>query len=289
MDETPTKDAAGKLQSSRSHGMWVVKGAMLVVAVGLVAGATVWIGRQICVSRSVDQAAEEAPQAPSAEEPDRNETNPGDGATSTLAAPLDMTGGVVVVQEGSGLVNLTPATAVVGGNVRERPLGRQSVLSGWQAAGDQAAWRFRLLRPGFFQLEIAYGVADSAGIPTVELVLDDAPFKTIELDPSGDDDQLFKMQTVAIAAAGEHVLRLRLASEAPDAALKIAAVRLIPVGADRATPTAITVDARWKGPSRCAVLAELSALLALFSALTKKRRHRRKPRNDKALCTANQS
>ncbi|HUE72069.1 MAG TPA: hypothetical protein VMP01_14375 [Pirellulaceae bacterium] len=198
-------------------------------AVVLIAGGTFAIGRYlirrngavpvpVAAHRPSIESAEENPEESRSQPPMRTKRS----RTATK---------VVVMQEGSGDVNLTPATAVLSGEVRLTPTGSGELLSGWSQPGDEAAWTFKLLQPGFFELAVTYAALDEAGETQVTALLDDGELKTFSLRPTGTLDQWStRQQTVAIPVAGQHRLSLRLESETAAGSVVLRQVRLIRVG-----------------------------------------------------------
>ena len=202
----------------------------MAAAVIAVAGITYGIGRLIMnartqprpqplVSKKSDNPATSAESNPS--------DKPNDDRTS-----LPPSAGVVVMQEASRDVHLTAATAALAGNVQLTPTGGDETLSGWSAAGDSAAWRFKLQRPGFFRMELRYGATDEAGGRELTVTIDDRPAKSWTVLPTGGLESVkTQQQTVAITASGLHTLTIRLANDLMRQSLAISEVRLVPLAA----------------------------------------------------------
>jgi hypothetical protein len=141
------------------------------------------------------------------------------------------------LQEGSGEVTLAAATAQLAGGVELRHIDTREILGQWTGSGAAARWRFRLIEPGFFQLELKYAtVAEALGSQLVVTIGEQR--KGIELRASGGLD-MFVADTVTIAIpnSGEHTLELALKQKLDGDWLLVESVRLIPVGG--ATPPAI--------------------------------------------------
>ena len=138
---------------------------------------------------------------------------------------------VVQLQEANGEVNLSPATAVLAGGVEVRTAGTEELLAGFGSAQAAARWKFRLVEPGFFRLEIQYTTAADARPVVLVAVVDDES-KECELRSSGSADQLLTDEfTLAIPRSGQHSLALRTASASERDALVLNSVRLVPVRA----------------------------------------------------------
>lgn len=195
----------------------------------LIAGGTFAIGRYLFQRRGAAPVpvAAHRPSIESAEEnPEDSGSQPSTGAKRSRPSAK-----IVVMQEGSGDVNLTPATAALTGEVKLTPTGPGELLSGWSQPGDEAVWTFKLLEPGFFELEVTYAALDEAGEIVVTALLNDADLKTFSFRPTGALDKWStRQQTVAIPAAGQHRLSLRLDSETSAGSLSLKQARLIRVG-----------------------------------------------------------
>ncbi len=143
----------------------------------------------------------------------------------------------VQLQEGSGEVTLTAATAQLDGNVELRHAGTTAVLGPWTSPEAAARWRFRLIQPGFFRAELKYASAAEATGAEVTISAG-ASTKTIALRSSGGLDQFIAdTVTLAIPSGGQHDLLLTLPETLAGDWLLVESVRLIPVGG--ATPPAI--------------------------------------------------
>jgi hypothetical protein len=142
---------------------------------------------------------------------------------------------VVQFQEASGEVNLAPATAVLSGGVELRTRGLTEHLTGFHSSEATAQWRFRLIEPGFFELELHYATAiDVEGAVLAATVGGQA--KLCPLRSSGGADQFLADRfTLALPTSGEHTLALRLVRDLPPGLeggdrLVLKSVRLIPIG-----------------------------------------------------------
>jgi hypothetical protein len=140
---------------------------------------------------------------------------------------------VVQMQEGSGAVNFAPAAAVLQGSIELRPAGTQEVLAGFASADASAQWQFRLIEPGFFDLELHYATApETEPTPIVAEVAGQA--KTLDLRPTASLDEFHTDTfTIALPKSGRHTLVLKPAAPLAGEGLILKSVRLIPVDTDK--------------------------------------------------------
>lgn len=157
-------------------------------------------------------------------EGERSENSSADEPTSPGA---EFAGAIEVLQEGSGDVVLSPATAAVGGHTALELEGTEDVLTGWSSPEDFAAWRFRLVRPGFFEVQVTYAAAGEAFGRELELALD-GKTKTLELQATSDGYRT-DVLTIAVPQTGPHTLRLSQTSVF-DGGLRLKLIRLKAVG-----------------------------------------------------------
>jgi hypothetical protein len=143
---------------------------------------------------------------------------------------------IVLLQEGSGEVVFSPATAALSGAVELQVAGTGEVLTSWTGPGDSAEWRFKLVKPGFFQAEVVYAMtAEAAGTP-LELTIGERT-NAIELRSSGGLEQfLTDTKPVLVATSGEQTLTIRPAAQHPGNWLILRSVRLIPPDRKPAEP-----------------------------------------------------
>jgi hypothetical protein len=139
---------------------------------------------------------------------------------------------IVILQEGSGEVLLTPATATLSGEVELAVSGTEEVLIGWNGAETAAEWRFRIVKPGIFDAEATYASSDAAAGKDLELLVGEMP-RSIALRDSGGVDR-FTTDTVKlfVTTSGESTLIVRPAQPAEGDWLVLKSVRLVPVKRD---------------------------------------------------------
>ncbi len=135
---------------------------------------------------------------------------------------------VVVLQEGSGELNLTPATAMVEGQVVREVVGTSEVLSRWSTAEDIAEWQFKLVKPGFFQLEMQYVAHPSIGGKQVEIAWDKEKKLFSLRAPDSAEAVVRDSHIILIKRGGEHTLTFRPTGAWREGALQLISVRLVP-------------------------------------------------------------
>jgi hypothetical protein len=147
------------------------------------------------------------------------------------------------MQEGSRDVNLTPVTAALSGQVRLKPIGGEEVLEQWRQPGDQAAWKFKLLKPGFFQLELTYAALDEAGETKMTAYVNETKLQTFLLTPTGALDKwATRRHTVAVISSGHHVFVLRLDDPVDPGCLVVKRVRLSPAADEAGEESGANLD-----------------------------------------------
>ncbi|HZN34149.1 MAG TPA: hypothetical protein VFB80_10030, partial [Pirellulaceae bacterium] len=208
-ESTALPSAAADDASATPHGWPRLVAAMLAVAALVLCaiGGGIWIRSYWPPARPVE------PPRPVVTEP---------------APPQP----IIVLQEGSGEVVLSAATATLAGAVELQVVGTEEVLAHWTTPEDRAVWHFRLVKPGPFYAELTCATSAEAEGFELELVVDDRATAHL-LGPSGGFDQ-FRTDKVplVIASGGEHTLTLRLAKAPPADWLVLKSVRLVPVSAD---------------------------------------------------------
>ena len=92
-------------------------------------------------------------------------------------------------------------------------------------------WKFKLLRPGFFKLDLTYANAHEGEDIGLEMLLDDEQFPKLHLPPTGARDKFETVShTIVVKASGTHTFTIRPAAAVPEDSLVIKSLRLIPVG-----------------------------------------------------------
>jgi hypothetical protein len=130
---------------------------------------------------------------------------------------------IEVLQESSGDVLLSPATAAPVGQVTVDLEGTEEVLSGWQGPADAARWRFRVVKPGEFQLQVTYAAGDEAFGRKLQMTIDGRE-QFLELQPTRNR---FRTDSLSVdVTEGTHELRMAPTS-AFQGELRIKLVRLL--------------------------------------------------------------
>lgn len=158
--------------------------------------------------------------------------NPEEPSTENPKSPPDPAAkATVVLQEGSGELDLPPSAAALTGGASLKIAISENVLGGWTSSEDSATWKFKLQRPGFFKLELTYASARDGKDTDVELLLEDELVHKFHLAPTGGDDQFQTVShTIVVKASGTRALTIRPIADVPAESLTIKSVRLIPVG-----------------------------------------------------------
>lgn len=214
-DETASEGEAPQ-QGSRLRTL-----GMMAIAVLLIAGGIWGAGKYFfppaentdVVTNPEGSSGEEQPEA-------KPEVPPDPAAKAT-----------VVMQEGSGELSLPPSAAALVGATSLKIDISENVLSGWTSADDAAIWKFKLLRPGFFKLELSYAAAHEGEDLGLELLLDEEEPRKFQLASTGGADKFMAVaHTIVVKASGPHTITIRPTAAVPEDSLVIKSLRLIPVG-----------------------------------------------------------
>lgn len=135
---------------------------------------------------------------------------------------------IVVLQEGSGEVNLTPATALVEGQLEREVLGTGEVLVHWSSPADAAEWQFKLVKPGFFELELQYVSHPSLAGKLAKVGWGETSKELKLREPRGETVILRESHIILIKRSGENTLTFRPAEPWPEDAFRLVSIRLIP-------------------------------------------------------------
>jgi hypothetical protein len=151
-----------------------------------------------------------------------------EAASPTPVKPEPPKKKIVLLQEGSGEVAFSPATATLSGTVELQVNGTEELLTNWTTAEDAAEWHFKLVKPGFFEAEIVYATIPEAGGAALELVIGERT-TTINLRPSGGLDQFINdSKQLVVQTNGEHTLIVRPKAQPAGNWLVLRSVRFIP-------------------------------------------------------------
>ncbi|WP_425617281.1 hypothetical protein NA78x_000955 [Anatilimnocola sp. NA78] len=209
---------------TKSPLMTVAGLGALILLIAVLGGVAVWISgssvrneRDVAgrpIGDEVDPSTEKEPVVEQPAEPPKVEP----------AAPK----GVMLMQEGSGEVNLSPSTAVLSGQVQREVVGTSDVLSQWSSPTDVAEWNFSLVKPGFFELELQYtaGVAIRGQQATVQYDQESKRFTLRESDSEG--KPVRDSHIIVVKRSGKHTLSFRPEQAWPAGAMQLIGIRLVP-------------------------------------------------------------
>ena len=209
-DKPPSEEQPQPRQGSRLRTMAIMAIAVLLIASGI------WGASRFLFPPLENGAGAGGDEQPQVVKP---ETPPDPAAKAT-----------VVLQEGSGEVSLPPSAAALAGATTLKIAISDNVLSGWSSGDDAAIWKFKLLRPGFFNLELSYAAAHEGEDIGLELLLDDQPLHKFRLPPTGGADKFQTVShTVVVKASGTHTFSIRPVGAVPVDSLTVKSLRFIPV------------------------------------------------------------
>jgi len=133
------------------------------------------------------------------------------------------------LQEGSGEVLLTPATAARHGPVAMAVSGTDDVLIDWTGPQAAAEWRFRLVKPGIFDAELNYATAEGVVGAELELVVGEQT-RSLSLSGSGALNEFTRERLkLVVRKSGENTLVVRPAQQQNSDWLVLKSLRLMPV------------------------------------------------------------
>ena len=106
-------------------------------------------------------------------------------------------------------------------------VGTGEVLAKWTSASDIAEWQFKLVKPGFFELELQYlSHASLAGkLVKIEWGSDS---KTVRLRSNESGEPVRDSHIIVIKRGGQHTLTLRPTEALPADTFQLMSVRLLP-------------------------------------------------------------
>jgi hypothetical protein len=206
-----------------------------ILLVALLGGAIAWwmsqpetkVAKTKESSRELTPETDELPQPDSADPKSPTKVQP-----PTKVIPKDVpepsSDAIVVLQEGSGELNLTPSTALVEGSLEREVIGTNDALVKWSGPKDAAEWQFKLVKPGFFELELQYiGHPSLAG--KLVKVSWGSESKTFRLRAAeGEAATIRDTHIIVVKRSGLHTLEVRPAEAWPEGTWQLLSVRLIP-------------------------------------------------------------
>jgi hypothetical protein len=135
---------------------------------------------------------------------------------------------IVLLQEGSGEVVFSPATARLSGAVELQVDGTDELLANWTTADDAAEWRFKLVKPGFFEAEVVYATVEAPDGARLELAIGERTTEVELRNSLGADLFLTDSETVFVSSTAEQTLVVRPIRQPDGNWLVLRSVRLIP-------------------------------------------------------------
>lgn len=133
----------------------------------------------------------------------------------------------VVMQEGTGDLNFPLAVAELSGGLERREENGKTVLSGFGVADASARWRFKVVRPAIFKVQLLYVAKDAAGGSFEFTLENDTKLRGLE---NGDvNDEFFWKVT----SGGEQTLDLKVLHLPNSATLELQSISFIKQDAGR--------------------------------------------------------
>lgn len=229
-DETSPATAASLKSKTRQRDLQMVAGlGVLILIVAVLGGAFLW-----WMTRPQSQVAQGEHSSSKELNPEVDETaqpdvvDPKTKTTPAENPPEPSADAVVVLQEGSGELNLTPSTALVEGSLQREVIGTTDALIKWTGPNDAAEWQFKLVKPGFFELELQYIGHPSLAGKLVKVGWG-SESKTFRLRAAeGEAATIRDTHIIVVKRSGLHTLVVRPAEAWPEGAWQLLSVRLIP-------------------------------------------------------------
>jgi hypothetical protein len=131
------------------------------------------------------------------------------------------------MQEGSGEVVLTPSTALVAGDLVREVIGTGETLIKWSSPKDIAEWQYKLVKPGFFELELQYMSHPSLAGKQVKVGWGEGS-KAIRLRGPENAGELRETIIIVVKRGGQHTFTLRPTEALPPDTFQFISLRLIP-------------------------------------------------------------
>ncbi len=153
-------------------------------------------------------------------DPQSNDTEPNDTEPNTNE--------VVIQQEGTGGFNFPPLTATLQGNVILDTQSDRGGLAGWSTPEDLVAWKFNVIRVGFFKVEINYFADEVAAGAKFQLQLGKQQ-KTFAIRDSGDPGRLVTDELfLFVQRKGQHEFRLQCVEFPENGSFVLDSIKFIP-------------------------------------------------------------
>ena len=167
-----------------------------------------WAGRQ-------DLAAEQGQQ--------KEET------TEKKDSSTDLSTEVVVNQEGTGEIGLAATVATLHGKtIRCEVNGLEGQIASWTDPQDWVSWKFKILKPGYFRVDVTYAADQDAHQGTYRIQIDEEPSKECDVEsPTGTADRTDEY-FFFINRSGTHVLSVKAGNKPGKELMVLKSIRLRP-------------------------------------------------------------
>ena len=190
--------------SERSMVPWIVAAVVLVAAVGI--GLIIRQG----------QSGTDPPGEPKENQQKVVKKNPREKPKPKR---------VLVQQEATGEVHLSPSTAeLVGGNMQRDP--DKTEVYGWKETSDLVRWSFRIVaKPGPYMVKVEYSADEQWEGGEYNLQLDDAKASFMDVVPG---ESSVNEKFLFIRSTGPHTLTLRASRITGDELMRLRSIELVP-------------------------------------------------------------
>jgi hypothetical protein len=139
---------------------------------------------------------------------------------------------ILLAPASAGVVFCGAETAVLSGELKVQVAAHGEALGWWNTEQDEAAWSFRVLKPGFFRAEVTYSASDEAAGAALTLHLNDRVRRLSLRSTGGLEHFETDSLTMAIERSGRQRLAIRCGPAETGQRLLVRGVRFVPMGAD---------------------------------------------------------
>ncbi|MDP7206927.1 MAG: hypothetical protein QGH11_15230, partial [Pirellulaceae bacterium] len=132
---------------------------------------------------------------------------------------------VLVQQEATGEVHLSPSTAeLVGGNMQRNP--DKTEVYGWKETSDLVRWSFRIAaKPGPYVVKVEYAADEQWAGGEYKLQLDDEKASFMDVVPG---ESSVNEKFLFIRSTGPHTLTLWASRITGDELMRLRSIELVP-------------------------------------------------------------
>lgn len=136
--------------------------------------------------------------------------------------------GVQVEPDKSGKLDFSaPRAELEGTGLVLEVQGTRAVVSGWRQSDAALKWRFRVPKPGIYEVLVHYSATEPMAGGIMKLSLDDAE-KLCDVRESGEDKFHFEKLFIKVPRAGEHILRLGVEKKPSEDFLIFSHIEFVP-------------------------------------------------------------